>query len=168
VYSSKAGWAIGANVPFETNRYDDVISRTFSILHNSIGVIFSSIAVLNIAKVLTESREQWIVQELDNIRMGEVAQNLGIWGQVLLVLNKNLYQVRTLGLLMAFVLLGALGSSALVDEWGLAEGFDFVLSTLTCAGYVVPPAGSAGWKYSLMGFYATTGVPLFNISMGEC
>lgn len=161
------GWAIGANVPHETDEYDNVGSRIFSIIHNSVGVMFSSIAVLHIARLLVESREDWIVAELENIRLGVAAEYMGGWGTMVISIRKHKYEFRTLAIFLVFAMSGGLAAWMMVDEWSVAEGFDFVLSTLTCAGYIVPPSGSAKWKYSLMGLYATTGVPLLNISLGE-
>jgi hypothetical protein len=60
--STSVGWALGWSLPTDTQRTYDDVSLGYSCIHNSIGVMFTGLAVIYIAEKMTQNNENWMLQ----------------------------------------------------------------------------------------------------------
>lgn len=154
------GCAVGWGAPYDTPRHNDAWSKIFSSIHVTIGQIFVGIAVLYIAEQLMEDKDSWIISILQ--KKSQQNQQLTWWSK----LRAKLSKLKILLILLIWIGIGIIFGALAVDGWDVADGVDFVLSTLTKCGYRKIPDNSASWKFLFVGFYSLFGIPLTIITLG--
>jgi len=158
--SVNIGCGVGWSPPFLTENETDAFSKVFSSIHVTIGQIFVGIAVIYIAEQFMQDKESWMIQILQKKNNQETTKP---WYHTYL---KKLSRFKILFLLLIWVMIGVTFASTCIENWGVAEAFDFVLATLAKGGFRRIPNHSEDWKFLFVAFYTFFGIPLTIISLG--
>ena len=162
------GWALGWSLPTDTQRTYDDVSLAYSSIHNSIGVMFTGLAVIYIAEKMTRNDENWMLQvsrkhNIKNERLGAGTLNDLRRGIKWLKLNQE--KAKVLLLAVCCFLFGLLFGLMSLDL-SVGQALELTLSTLTTGGYRGLPSSASSWQYLLLSVYTNLAVPIFTISLG--
>ena len=170
--STSVGWALGWSLPTDTQRTDDSISLCVSTLHNSIGVMFTGLAVTYMADRMTQSKENWMLRysRRRNLKrdIGQISGSaVSIWFRRGIKWMR-LYRDETKVVIIACLcfLFGVFFGSLFLDFSG-GMSMDMTLSTLTTSGYRGLPESASHWQYIVISIYTNLAVPIFTISLSE-
>mmetsp|Transcript_5182 Transcript_5182/g.8531 ORF Transcript_5182/g.8531 Transcript_5182/m.8531 type:complete len:1142 (-) Transcript_5182:178-3603(-) len=146
-----------------------IISKTFTMFHNVIGVLFSGLAVIYIANDLLHRKKNWTVQRELRKRIEETTSFNWFWGNVMGCTTYHLPKIRVF---IVFFIVAAGGtlwcffSFKQHPEWKFPYACVFSFSTLSSAGYRTIPDSSEPYQFVICAIYAAIGVPLMTISLG--
>lgn len=165
--SVNVGWSIGWTTPKETDEYGGQGSKIFSAIHTSIGVIFVGIAVMYMARKMTENKDDWMAEILKKKQLTVAAATEGYMDDIVAVFTYYMPKYKVIALFLFYILFGFVFIWTAIDEIDCVDALDFVLSTLSGAGYVSLPLNANKWAYVVISLYTTTGVPVTAIAVGE-
>jgi hypothetical protein len=165
--SVNIGWSIGWVTPKETDEYNGQGSKIFSAIHTSIGVIFVGIAVMYMARKMTENKEDWMAEIMKKKQLEIAATTEGYSDDIVALFTYYLPKYKVIVFFIIFIVFGFVFIWAAVDGMGPLDALDFVLSTLSGAGYVSLPPIAGKWIYVVVSLYTTTGVPITAIAVGR-
>lgn len=165
--SVNIGWSIGWATPGHSEVYGNYGSKVFSAIHTSIGVVFVGVAVMYMARKMSENKEGWMAEILRQKQVEAAANTEGYYDdiQALFVYYAPKYKVIVLFIL--WIIFGVVFVSSAVEGFDIPKSMDFVLSTLSGAGYLSLPLSSPAWQYVLVAVYTCTGVPICAIAVGR-
>jgi hypothetical protein len=164
--SVNIGWSIGWRMPFTPEQYTGFGSKLFSLFHNTIGVMFSGIAVIYIAAELSANKDTWLTQMVKEEALEEAANTEGYWDDILAFFTLYFHKFKVVLFLFLIGIVGVLATRLFVPEYDIWMALEFIFSTLTGAGYMTIPDEEAKYKFVLCAIYAAFGIPLLIISMG--
>lgn len=165
--SVNIGWSIGWRMPFTPEQYGSFGSKLFSLFHNSVGVMFSGIAVIYIAAELSANKDTWLTQMVKEEALELAADTEGYWDDILAFLTLNFHKFKVVLFLFLWGFLGVVAVIFFVPEYDTGTAVEFIFSVLTGAGYMTIPDEDAKYKFVLCAVYAALGIPLLIISMGK-
>eukprot|EP00602_Paraphysomonas_sp_CaronLab_P009560 CAMPEP_0185020120 /NCGR_PEP_ID=MMETSP1103-20130426/2725_1 /TAXON_ID=36769 /ORGANISM="Paraphysomonas bandaiensis, Strain Caron Lab Isolate" /LENGTH=787 /DNA_ID=CAMNT_0027550835 /DNA_START=268 /DNA_END=2631 /DNA_ORIENTATION=- len=164
--SVNIGWSIGWTTPADSIHFNGTGSRMFSTVHTSIGVVFVGIAVMYMARQMSENQDSWIIDVIRRHQVKAAAETAGYSDDVKAWLVYYLPKYKIIVLFAVWIIFGMMWGMMSVNEWGWFHAFDFVLSTLSGAGYSSLPESSPQWHYVVVALYTATGVPITAIAIG--
>jgi hypothetical protein len=164
------GWVLPPDVVVVHSRDTDVIiSKTFTMCHNVVGVLFSGLAVIYIANDLLHRKKNWTFQRALRKKIDEKTTDNWLWGNIM---GCTLYHLPKIRVFIVFFLVAAAGtmwcffSFNHLQEWTFPSACVFSFSTLSSAGYRTIPDSSDPFQFVICAIYAAVGVPLMTISLG--
>lgn len=160
------GWALGWSLPSDTQRTYDDVSLGYSCIHNSIGVMFTGLAVIYIAEKMTRSNENWMLQVARKRNIKNEQAGAGVVRRVMKWLKLNRDKAKVIALTCCCFLFGVLFGLLSLGQ-NLSEAMELTLSTLTTCGYQGLPASASHWQYVIISLYTNLAVPIFTISLGR-
>jgi len=164
--SVNIGWSMGWVTPIEPSGYLSVGSLLFSTIHTSIGVMFTGIAVIYIAKQATESKDSWMMEVVKQDKLIDAANTEGIWDDIVAAVESYSSKYKIILFWILWGVGGVVFGANSVDGWDTSIALDFVLSSLSGGGYLSLPLGSSKWKYFFTALYTGIGMPITSISIG--
>jgi hypothetical protein len=170
--STSVGWALGWSLPTHTHRTYDTLSLGYSSVHNSIGVMFTGLAVIYIAEKMTQNNENWMLQvsrkrNIKNTHQDEsVCVCVSVCVTVVKWLKLNKDKAKVIAIATGCVLFGVIFGVVCLQQ-STGESLDMTLSTLTTCGYQGLPYTASYWQYIVMSIFTNLAVPVFTISLGE-
>lgn len=165
--SVNIGWSIGWRLPLTPSVYNSFYSKLFSLFHNTIGVMFSGIAVIYIAAELSASKDSWLTKVVKQDALEDAAATEGWLDDVKAFITLYFHKSKVILLLILFAWMGILASYFMISNYTWGHAFKLTFATLTGGGYYTIPDNSDKWKFVLCAIYAAFGIPLLIISMGE-
>jgi hypothetical protein len=155
------GWGMNWTLDesFHSGVFDDTLFTLVSVLHTSVGTVFLGYSAIYISQALMGTEDKWFEQT--SLQDDENSAN-----PVVLFLKKCTPHHRVTGMYLLWLLLGILMIWGMQPSWGIVQAIDYVVSTLTGAGYKAIQKESETWQFALAAMYCTVGVPLMAVAVG--
>lgn len=164
--SVNVGWSIGWSIPKEFT-YNDAASKLFSAIHTSIGVVFVGITVMYMARKMTENKGNWMAEVLREQQLQVAAATEGYGDDIAALFTYYMPKYKAIALFVLLAVSGFVFFWFVINEFDGTDSIDFVLSTLSGAGYVSIPEDSPKWLYVFVALYTAVGVPATAIAVGK-
>jgi hypothetical protein len=165
--SVNIGWSIGWTNPKETPEHYMSETKLFSAVHTSIGVMFVGITVMYMARKMTENKENWMSEVLRQQQLDVAAATEGYADDIAALFTYYMPKYKAIVMFVLLVVGGFIFIWGVVEDFDRTHAIDFVLSTLSGAGYLSIPLDSPKWLYVSVGLFTAVGVPITAIAVGK-
>lgn len=140
---------------FYSRHFDDTAFRFVSLCYICAGTLLLGFSAIYISQALIGNKDKWLTPVDDD--------SSAAWTTYVTTAIPN-YKIHSAFLLWFTVGIFVFWGS---QNWTFAIAFDYVISTLTGAGYRALNANSKNWQFALAALYCTVGVPLWDITIGK-
>jgi hypothetical protein len=164
--SVSVGWSIDWTMD-GLIAFDSPLSKLFTIYHTSLGVLFGGVTVMYIAQEVGKNKDNWILQIIKMKELDAAAATDGWWDDIQGLVRVHLPTLRIITVFFVWFAFGLLWFPLTNTEYTVAKNVDFLLSTLTTAGYVCLPSSIGAYQLIITSLYTNIGVPLLSIALGE-
>jgi hypothetical protein len=161
-YSVNVGYSIGWGVLNDNS----TACKAFSVVYILIGAIFvSRWLVYLIEKTVEESNDSAAHKIIaDNIRRTSKLKGILLELFIYIVINNS--KLFVIYIWFLFVIFGTL-SSCYIIGWSMIDGLYFSISSMSTGGLWGIPYSSPDYVFALVGLFASIGVPVMGMAMGN-
>mmetsp|Transcript_1037 Transcript_1037/g.1678 ORF Transcript_1037/g.1678 Transcript_1037/m.1678 type:complete len:249 (-) Transcript_1037:3-749(-) len=162
--SVNIGWGVNWTVDFAPDLYNSHFCKLFSLIYTSIGTVFLGIIAIFISHVAI-NKDNWVVEAHQRQSLSKASSKWSLW---LALAAFYIPKFSVVIFLIVWAGVGMVWCHFMQPSWTVAQGADFVVSSLTGSGYKSIPSSSPDWVFTTTAIYCSIGVPLMAIGMGAC
>mmetsp|Transcript_1038 Transcript_1038/g.1679 ORF Transcript_1038/g.1679 Transcript_1038/m.1679 type:complete len:915 (-) Transcript_1038:217-2961(-) len=160
--SVNIGWGVNWTVDFAPDLYNSHFCKLFSLIYTSIGTVFLGIIAIFISHVAI-NKDNWVVEAHQRQSLSKASSKWSLW---LALAAFYIPKFSVVIFLIVWAGVGMVWCHFMQPSWTVAQGADFVVSSLTGSGYKSIPSSSPDWVFTTTAIYCSIGVPLMAIGMG--
>lgn len=141
--------------------YQSPMFQLFSAFHTIVGAVFLGASAIYISNFAAIKKDQlWFKRTAMDGRTSR-------YQRVVNYLETEVPHYKIVCFFVLWLLFGILWFANTQDGWNVVDSADYVASSVTGAGFKAIAIESATWKYAMAALYATIGVPIMAITIGE-
>jgi hypothetical protein len=141
-------------------------SKLFSMVHLTIGVIFSGCIVFYLAQEMIKKKGDWMLQAMHRSNLQDEERSPYDKLKAFFFLYRSRFRIFFICLVIYVA--AVIWFSRTIDGMSVRTAFDYVISSMTGAGYAsLPTVGTVWWQYLIAASLAGVGGPVLTISIGK-